>query len=330
MRARLIINPVSGDSEPNTDKIDQIREALSLGKFDLEVFQTAEENSASDLAKQAVRDAVEIVLVGGGDGTVSEVARALVNSDCTLGIIPIGTFNNVARSLAIPTEIERACKVILDGQIRGIDVGLANETLAFFEAAGAGLDASLFPLGEEIKSGQWGFLLQFLRIAFDYRATPLRITLDRPVSEAIPREKWRYYSTRRLAGREIGRRALFVVVANGPYYGSGFTVAPGASLDDGLFTVAIYRNFSKWELIRHFQSIYRGKRRYSSKVELFTAAEVRVEGRQILPVHVDGHPYGETPLVLRTLPQGLRVLVPRDGMVTPTFQGQPAEMRPEN
>ena len=315
MRARLIINPVSGDAEPNTEKIDRIREALAGAKFSLEIVPTTPENSASDLAQQAVRDGIENVLVGGGDGTVGEVARALVNTGLNLGIIPFGTYNNVARSLSIPSELEDACRIIVENRIRTIDVGLANDTLPFLEAAGAGLDAALFPLGEEIKSGRWHQLLQFFRLTFQYRATPFQITFDRPLGEAVPPHRHRKYSARRLQQRTLRRRALFIVVANGPYYGSGFTVAPGAVLDDGLFTVAIYRDFSKWELIRHFQSIYLGKRHYSTKIETFLAAEVRLEGKQSIPTHIDGQPIGTTPLVLRTLPAALRVIVPGDSQV---------------
>jgi len=315
LRARLIINPVSGDAEPNTEKIDRIREALAGAKFSLEIVPTTPENSASDLAQQAVREGIENVLVGGGDGTVGEVARALVNTGLNLGIIPFGTYNNVARSLSIPSELEDACRIIVEHRIRTIDVGLANDTLPFLEAAGAGLDAALFPLGEEIKSGRWHQLLQVFRLTFQYRATPFQITFDRPLGEAVPPHRHRKYSTRRLQQRTLRRRALFIVVANGPYYGSGFTVAPGAVLDDGLFTVAIYRDFSKWELIRHFQSIYLGKRHYSTKIETFLAAEVRLEGKQSIPTHIDGQPIGTTPLVLRTLPAALRVIVPGDSQV---------------
>lgn len=311
MRARLIINPISGDAEPNTLKIDLIHQSLAGADFIPETIPTSLEKTAADIAKEAVREGIEIVLVGGGDGTVGEVARELINTDTTLGIIPIGTFNNVARSLDIPAEIEAACQIIAQNHTRKIDIGFANDTYPFLEAAGAGLDATLFPLGEEIKGGQWTRLWQFCANVFQYQAPRFRLTFEHTVGEALPSGKTRRYSTRALRRRFLTRRALFVVVANGPYYGSGFTVAPNASLNDGKFTISIYRGFSKWELFRHFQSIYGGKRHYSSKIETFVASEVRIETRRPIPVHLDGQPFLDTPVRLSTLPAALRVFVPK-------------------
>jgi diacylglycerol kinase (ATP) len=95
--------------------------------------------------------------------------------------------------------------------------------------------------------------------------------------------------------RKLQCSALLVVIANGPYYGTGFTVAPDAVIDDGLLTISIYRNFSKWELIRHFWSISRGQYHYSPKIETYRVAEVQLTSKATLPVHIDGHPLGHAP-----------------------------------
>jgi diacylglycerol kinase (ATP) len=255
-----------------------------------------------------------VVVGGGGDGTVSEVAKGLLHASIPLGILPIGTYNNIARSLNVPTDLVAACQVLVQGQIRPMDVGVANDRHYFFEAAGVGLDAALFPLGEEIKGGQWNRLVQAAHLALSYRPHRVQIHFDRPLTQALPvstlsQRRWLW---RRAASKkyEVRRSALLVVIANGPYYGSGFTVAPDAILDDGLLTISVFRNFSKWELLRHFWAISLGRYQYSPKIETFRAAEVRLTTKATLPVHIDGHPIGELPVTLKVLPHALRVIVP--------------------
>jgi len=301
----LIVNPVSGDAEPNAEKVPRITAALAAGGLAVEVATTTEEAPADALAKAALERGVRRILVGGGDGTVSAVARELIHQDATLGVIPIGTFNNFARSLGVLPELAAACRVITDGHTELIDVGLANETDYFFEAAGAGLDAALFPLGEEIKSGRWSRAFHALALAMNYDRPTFEITFDRPVAEARGSGK-----TARSRTPTLRRHAFFTVAANGPYYGSGFTVAPGARLRDGLLTVSIYRRFSRLELARHFWSINRGSRRYSPKLETYTAAALRLDALTPQPVHLDGQPFGHTPVSLRAVPAALRVFRP--------------------
>lgn len=312
MRAVLIINPVSGDDEPNSQKVETIQTWLTSAPFKVEVCYTTQERGAALIAREAIAEGVEVVLVGGGDGTVSEVARELVHTPATLGILPIGTFNNIARSIGVLGELPVATTIIAAGHVREIDVGLANDTHYFFEAAGAGLDAALFPVGEEIKSGKWTHILQALRLAFQYEPQQFSITFDRPLNEVLPPPSRKRMTAEALAGKTIRRNALLVVAANGPYYGSGFTVAAGARMGDGRLTLSIYRRFSKWELFRHFHSVSRGGYRYSPKIETVTAGEIEIASANAIAVHIDGQPFGTTPVKLRAIPGALRVFAPTD------------------
>ena len=99
-----------------------------------------------------------------------------------------------------------------------------------------------------------------------------------------------------------------LIVANARYYGSGFTVAPEAVLDDGLFNVRIFRNFSKGELLKHFWSISRRRYAYSPKIDSFSAAEILITAKHDLPFHVDGYPVGQLPLHLKSLRRALKVI----------------------
>ena len=254
-----------------------------------------------------------MVIACGGDGTVGAVAKGLVGTDCPLGILPLGTYNNFARALRLPADLKAACRVIARGSVRRVDVGVANDEHYFLEAAGVGIDAQLFPLGEEIKGGQWSRLWAAAKMA--YQAEPARIhfELDLPLSEAYQaRDRRGKRGGHRLLGgageRGLDFSAFLLIVANARYYGSGFTVAPEAVLDDGLFNIRIFRNFSKGELLKHFWSISRRRYAHSHKIDTFCASEITITAKTDLPFHVDGYQVGQLPLKLTSWRRALKVL----------------------
>lgn len=311
MRALVIINSISGDDAiSNAEQAETVREALERGGLEVDLRLTTPEMQAPEMAREALEDGVELVIVGGGDGTVEPVASVLVGHPrATLGVLPMGTFNNMARSLDIPKDLEAACQVILSGHTREIDVGRANGQRYFFEAAGVGLDAELFPLGEQVKKGNWLRWFTIAARAWKYRPLPITMSFDRPIGEAIPESLHRRYK-RMLGFRKIRRNALMAVGANGPFYGGGLAVAPHARMDDGRLTITVYRRFSKFELFRHFLSITEGRRQYSPKLESYKVGRVKFESDPPQAVHVDGEPFGHTPLVLESVPRALRVFCP--------------------
>jgi diacylglycerol kinase (ATP) len=308
----LFQNPASG--APNSDRHARIRERL-IAISDLLVEVTVD--SDLDLAGRAAemaKENVDLVVVAGGDGTVRVVAGALVSTDITLGIIPLGTFNNLALSLKLPSEPDAMCDLIEAGLTRRIDVGMADDHHTFFEAAGVGVDADLFPIGEEVKSGRLHGIGHAIRLALYHRQAPVELRLDRPVfeayqnsfrgSELLKRRRRRFRGSK----KRVRLRCSFVAIGNGPYYGGNFNICPGAILDDGLFSIGVYRDFSKLELLRHFWSISGGHRHYNAKMEMFAAEKVEISSGRRLSVHVDGHPIGTTPVRFAVLPKALKVI----------------------
>jgi diacylglycerol kinase family enzyme len=218
----------------------------------------------------------------------------LVGTTFPLGIIPAGTFNNFARSLDLPLDPIEACRVILAGNARPTDVGFANGR-PFFECLGAGLDAALYPLSEEIKSGRVHRLIDFVRRAYHYRRQKFVLSLDRPACDALApgsiNESHRLvHSLRRNRKSSLTLSALMLVVSNGPYFGMNFAIAPDERMDDGLFTVSVFSRYSKIQLWWHFASIAFGRRGYRPKSIAFRVARLRVGGPRKLPVHLDGSP----------------------------------------
>ncbi|MGB7790259.1 MAG: diacylglycerol kinase family protein [Terrimicrobiaceae bacterium] len=282
----------------------------SLGEVALASVE--ELGEAGDPLQYAKANRCEWIAVAGGDGTVESVASALIGTRFPLGIIPAGTFNNFARSLDLPPNPLEACKVILAGNARPTDVGLANGR-PFFECLGSGLDAALYPLGEEIKSGRLHRIIDFLRRAYRFEPQRFVLELDRPACDALARATTN--ESHRLARflkrnqkSSIALSALMVIVSNGPYFGMNFAVVPEERMDDGLLTVSVFSRYSKVQLWWHFASIAFGRREYSPKSIAFRVARLQVTGPRKLPVHLDGSPHDDLwPLEIECKKGALRV-----------------------
>src|SRR2546429_1588348 len=164
MRTILILNPVAGNTPiSETQGIRETNEEAILrgvGAYGSEpdVWYTTLEDTGEGLAKKAADEGAELVIAAGGDGTIHAVAAGLIERETTLGIIPMGTMNNLAHSLGIPLPLEAAGAIIARGETRTIDVGIINGQ-TFLEVAGIGIEAVLFPVAEELKSA--GFLSVF-------------------------------------------------------------------------------------------------------------------------------------------------------------------------
>lgn len=299
MRTVLILNPVAGKSllaeaqeEPKSIE-EEILTALRIYNIEPEVWHTTPEDPGEGLARKAADEHVDLVIAAGGDGTIHAVASGLVWCESTLGIIPLGTMNNLAHSLGIPLSVEAACAVLAQGETRSIDVGQINEQ-TFLEVAGVGLEASLFPAGEEFKktgllSTVRGVILGLVSL-FTFKPTRLRISFDE--------KNMRPYD------------AIQVTICNAPYYGAHFQVAPDILMDDGMLDVFIYRHFSKLEYLRHAVSISQGRRVYQPKILRRRVKVLRIASTDPLDIQADGMPLGQTPAVAKVVMGVLRVRVP--------------------
>ncbi len=311
----LFQNPASG--APNPELRLRIRERLEAISDSLIEVVVDRDLNLAERAAETAHEKADLVVVAGGDGTVREVAGALVSTDITLAIIPLGTFNNLALSLKLPGDPDGICNLIEAGVTRRIDVGMADGQHAFFEVAGVGVDADLFPIGEEVKSRRFHGIGHAIRLALLHRQASVELRFDRSVFTAYQNS---FRGTEPLKHRRrrfrrpksaVRLRCSFVAIGNGPYYGGNFNVCPGAVLDDGLFSIGVYRDFSKLELLLHFWSISGGRRHYNPKMEMFTAKRVEIWSGRRLSVHVDGNLIGTTPVRFEVLPGALKVITPR-------------------
>lgn len=290
----------------------QLLAALRAGGQDVRLHEFVEGDDPTRLAAEAVAEGATWVAVAGGDGTVEAAAKALFGTDLPLGVIPCGTYNNFALSTAIPTDPLEACAVIAAGQTRVVDVGLVNGE-PFFECVGVGLDAALFSLGEEVKSGSIFKTWDFFRRAARYPLHRFEIELDRPFGEALvptpgtASQRRLQRAFRAVRERKLHVRAWMITVSNGPYYGMNFAVAPGARMDDALLTIVIFKRFSKLRLWWHFFSISSGRKIPSPRLITLRATRIRIRHRRPQHVHADGQPVNTWPVEITLQHRGLRV-----------------------
>ena len=287
-RALAIVNPAAGGGTARAD-VDAVLGELR-GRFEtIDVVETGVEHpTAAELGEQGVRGGYDAVLVAGGDGTVGNAARALVGTQVVLGILPFGTYMNIARAVGIPRDDRRAAaQVIVDGSVRAIDVGQVGETL-FFEAAGIGMDADAFTAGRAIQRGDRGFAMAALGAFIRRRGVRVRIDVD---------------------GRVRTHRILQAVVSNGPWYGWGFEVAPGARVDDGKLDLVVFGD-NKLRVIREMIAAAIDRDR-PARGRRYRGARITLSATRELAVHADGVVIGSLPQTFVAKPQALKVYAPR-------------------
>jgi YegS/Rv2252/BmrU family lipid kinase len=292
---RLIINPHAGQKlgfSTNSGTVESVVGALREAGLEVDVAPTQSARHGTELARQAVRDGCQLIIAAGGDGTVSEVGEGLVGANAALGIMPLGSVMNLARTLCIPRDLQQAAQTIAQGQVLGFDAGRRGERL-FLEAAGVGLTAGLLGYFNRLDNGAGvrGVLRGTLRFLLNLGAPRLVIVAD---------------------GRRFDVRAAMVMISNAPYVGAAYALAPDARVDDGLFDVLIFRGFGVPRLLVHLLLVA-GARRLPQPpgVLLVRARSVDVARRsgRPLPVHVDGAAAGVTPAHFEIMPAALHVVV---------------------
>lgn len=291
-RIRVLWNPTAGRKggiPTNYSTFDSIADLMRRHGLGDELIAPASEEEAIEQTRDAVANDYDVVVAAGGDGTVGLVGRQLLGTRCALGILPVGSVMNIPRMLGISRGMEQAAEVIAAGSVRVIDVGQVGDRI-FYEAGSVALYAAAARDLSLVDEGDHGAILRCLEAAVRFQPSEMRIELD--------------------GDRTIETATLLVVVANGPYMGAGLTVAPEASLDDGLFDVRIFTHETKAELTAYLASIAFGRRVDDPRVLTERAATVRITSLEPLPARVDSHDLGTTPVVFQTRAGVLRVVAP--------------------
>jgi YegS/Rv2252/BmrU family lipid kinase len=233
----------------------------------------------------------DIAIVCGGDGSLCRAAPALLASGLTLGILPMGTANDLARTLAIPDDLEAAADVIVAGHSRCIDVGSVNGT-PFFNVASIGLSVDLArELSPDLKRrwGRLGYAIAAFRALAKARRFAARIAEN---------------------GTTTRTRTMQIAVGNGRFYGGGTVVAAQAAIDDGHLDLYSLELRTVWRLALMLPSFRSGDHGTWKEVRTRRSTEFEISTRRPYPVNADGELIAETPAVFKVHPKAIRVLCP--------------------
>ncbi len=285
----FIINPISGGKDKQRVP-DMIERYLDKDTFDSRVSFTERVGHAYMLAKAAVKEDYHYIVAVGGDGTVNELAKALVNTSVILGIIPFGSGNGLARSLNIPMNIKEAVKVINRLQTTTIDSGLLNED-PFFNVAGLGFDAHIsYVFASNAKRGLLGYVKSTLKELTNYKLNTYTIQID---------------------NKTIKEKAFIVSVANSSQYGNEAHIAPRADLKDGLLDVVIVKKFPWYVFLSLVIRMFNKTADKSKYVESYQGKIIEIKRGQDGAIHLDGEPKRmDGTLNIRIVPQSIQVIVP--------------------
>jgi YegS/Rv2252/BmrU family lipid kinase len=245
---------------------------------------------------------VDRVVLAGGDGTMNAAAPALLETRLPFAIIPLGTGNDLARTLGIPDDPAEAARVAAGGHVRAIDVGLAND-VPFFNVASVGFGVELTRALTRDAKRRWGKL--------GYAMAGLRVLARfRPFSAAI-----------RCGDEVVRSRTVHVAVGNGRHFGGGMTVSERSRIDDGTLDVFSLEVGSVWGLLCLLPALRRGDHGRWQEVRTAEGQEIEVRTRRHRSVNTDGEITTRTPVVFRVLRGAARVHVPEAEVNAPPPPG---------
>ena len=277
----------------------RVRAALG----ELSVEYTRGPRDAERIAREGAVRGAERIVVAGGDGTTSEVVTGLLAADLgekvELGLLPLGTGGDLARTLGIPTSLDRAIETLARGKTRRADAGRlryrdrsGRDAEAFFLNVASlgisGLVDELVNRTSKTLGGRLSFLLGTLQAVVRYRNVAVSIDVDGQL----------LYSG----------RIVLAAVANGRFFGGGMQIAPEARIDDGALDLVVVKDLTRRELFRQLPSIYTGRHLSHPQVLCARGSRISIEAEPgSARLDVDGEALGSAPATLEILPGAIRL-----------------------
>lgn len=290
MRKKIafIINPKSGTGKKH-DLPGMILEELDAAVFESQVIVTQYRGHGTELAKEFVEQGFDIVVAVGGDGTVNEIGRALTHTNTSLGIVPIGSGNGLARHLGIPMNVRKAIQQLNHSESILMDYGLVNNQ-PFFCTCGTGFDAYVsteFAKGK--KRGVMSYIEKVITGYFTYRSQNYHL-----LGENI----------------DLNAKAFVLTFANASQWGNNAYIAPQASVQDGKIDISIMSNFPVIAIPTLALQLFAKTIDKDLFMTTLRADNITLQREESGPFHFDGEPYEEgKEIIVKTVADGLKVLV---------------------
>lgn len=287
-RALLVINPASRHGD---DDLGAAIQHIADGGYELRVRRPSSVEETLAAIRES-RGAVDRLILAGGDGTLHAALPALLDVDLPVGVLPLGTGNDLASALGVPTDLRAAAALFLGESERRIDVGVVND-VPFLNAVQVGLGAAVRTHLDEERKRRWGALAYALAAV-----------------ESL-REEAPFDATITARGQAPVRvKVSHVTIANGERVGGRMEIGEESVLESGALVVKALKPRAEWSPTAMAGALLRGGPLPEDHLDTFVSDELRLEADPAQPVTADGEPLGETPLTLRVLRGALRVLAP--------------------
>jgi YegS/Rv2252/BmrU family lipid kinase len=285
LKLLFVINPRSGKNK--VDYKAAIENYFKNLSHQIHYFLLEEKVDENYLQKTLDELKPDRVIAVGGDGTITLVAKQLINSETPMGIIPAGSANGMARELAIPIAVNDALNIVLTGEIKSSDLISVNNQICL-HLSDIGLNAQLVKYFEKGN----------VRGKIGYARFVLKVLWRKQVMQVVIQSK----------DKEIRRNALMVVLANASKYGTGAVINPEGSIYDGLFEVVVIRRLAISEIFKMWVKPQPFNRK---KIEVFHARSVEIETSRKVHFQVDGEYVGKVKrVVAHILPSKLNLILP--------------------
>lgn len=285
----FIINPIAGGKQKI--KIPAfIATYLNNNKFNAHYSFTNYIGHGAEIAAEAAGKNFEIIVAVGGDGTINEVATAVMQQGKILGIIPFGSGNGLARFLKIPLNTKKAIALINTGNAKAIDTGTFNHK-SFFNMAGLGFDAHISAVfAHNKKRGLSGYLKMGLQEFSAYKPQTYQLEID---------------------GVNYQRTAFVLSIANSSQYGNNAHISPKSSVTDGLLEVCVLQHFPLYQMPFLGILSLSAKSHWTNKLEIISGKKIKITRAQEGAIHIDGEPFfmGKE-IEIAVVPASLNIITP--------------------
>lgn len=263
----FIINPTAGGGKAK-DLESCIREFISKYDLSYDIKFTTKAKEAIEIVEKSSHN--KIIAVG-GDGTVNEVAKGIINRGFgILGVIPGGTGNDFSRSIGIPLDPLKAIKLIINGETQEIDIGTVNQ-YPFLNISSFGFDAEVVNITEKIKTYMKSHIAYVLGVLF----TLLRFKKKEVIIE--------------IDGKKYKERLVLLAAGSGKYYGGGMKILPKANLSDGYLHLCLIKNINNIFMLFLFPTIFKGNHsKYKKYVSMYKAKNIKIKSKEDIYFNLDG------------------------------------------
>lgn len=286
-----ILNPAAAQGKTILYK-EKIQSELKKNNIDCHFHISKNTKDIEDTTLRYINSGCKNFISIGGDGTAHYIAKKLAGTDCNLGLIPTGSGNDIIKTFKINQDIQESIRIIKQGKISRIDLGIFNNSEYYIGVAGTGFDSEATRFANETRlplKGMARYNFAVYKTLVTYRSKIFKIEYD---------------------GTKRNINTMMMVVSNLKYYGGGMKITPDADPYDSKFDVCIISAMPKFTFIKSFPKVYKGDHLAIPYVETFKTPEISIDCDYKLNVYGDGEYLGKLPAKFKTVPTVLNIFIP--------------------